>query len=387
MIHLLLNCDEFLAAQQISAIKREFAAQALAPYSEDGRTPSEADKAAALAGAAANTVEIDGTQTRGPEIMAAAMTVSLFAEPRLLIVRGYLATLRDRISRSKDESSAANVEYGAFVSALRDLPAETGLILYDQLPARRAAKGKAQEADSSDGSESAGKGRMEMDLKLLTGLPKDVAAQYDLPTPGASKYGKPLQPWIQEHAATKGLRLQGSVVQLLVDRVGPDLRRLDNELEKLALYAGNRPVTDSDVRLLVADTGEEAIWGLTDGLSDRNSAKAFHTLAELWASDQTPFSMLGMIAANYRLILRVKAAQEGGLRDVKEIAKAVGSRSEYPVTKALRVAASYSNEDLEEIMERLLDANQAMVTGAEPELEIELLVADLTLKPRLVRTR
>jgi adenine deaminase len=70
------------------------------------------------------------------------------------------------------------------------------------------------------------------------------------------------------------------------------------------------------------------------------------------------------------------------MRDPKEIAKAVGSRSEYPVTKALRVAGLYSDSDLEDVMERLLDANQAMVTGAEPELEIELLVADLTLKPR-----
>lgn len=33
-------------------------------------------------------------------------------------------------------------------------------------------------------------------------------------------------------------------------------------------------------------------------------------------------------------------------------------------------------------MERLSDASQAMVTGADPKLEIELLVADLTLKAR-----
>lgn len=382
MVHLFLNCDEFLASQQIAAIKQEFVALALAPYAEEGREPSAGERAAAQAEAAANTVEIDGAQARGPDILAAAMTVSLFAEPRLVIVRGYLAALRDRIARSRDETSAAATEYGAFVNALEDLPAETGMVILDQLPARRPSKGKASDGEEGDASETSSSGRMDLDLKLLSKLPRGVATQYNLPTPGSTKGAPPLQPWIQQHAASKGLKLQGSVVQLLVERVGPDLRRMDNELEKLALYAGDRPITNDDVKLLVADTGEEAIWGLTDGLSERNSAKAFHTLAELWANDQTPFSLLGMIAANYRLILRVKAAQAAGMRDVREIAKAVGSRSEYPVTKALRVAGLYSDSDLEDVMERLLDANQAMVTGAEPELEIELLVADLTLKPR-----
>jgi DNA polymerase-3 subunit delta len=380
MIHLFLNCDEFLASQQIGAIKRQFVEQALAPYSAGGRVPSADERAAALAGAAANTVEMDGSTVRGPDILAAAMTVSLFAEPRLIIVRGYLATLRERIARSKDETSAAWLEYTSFVNALGDLPAETGLILYDQLPARRSARGKGQGDGSEEDQGAPGGKALEMDIKLLTRLPAEVLTQYNLPTPRAGGRDAALEGWIEQHASTKGMRLQGPIVHMLTDRIGADLRRIDNELEKLSLYAGDRPITDADVRLMVADLGDEAIWGLTDGLSERNSAKAFRTLAELWADDKTPFMVMGSIAANYRLILRVKAAQEAGMRSAGEIAKAIGSRSEYPVTKAMRVTGRYSNRELENVMERMLDANQAMVTGAEPELEIELLVADLTLR-------
>ena len=382
MIHLFLNCDEFLASQQIAAIKRQFMAQALAPYAEEGREPSADERASALAGAAANTVEIDGGTARGPDILAAAMTVSLFAEPRLIIVRGYLAMLRDRIARSKDETSAAWLEYSSFVNTLADLPAETGLILHVELPARRSAKGRTQDGESSDGGDEGASGgkRLDLDIKQLTGLPAAVLTQYNLPTPRLGGRDSTLEGWIQQHAAGKGMKLHGQVVRMLTDRIGPDLRRIDNELEKLSLFAGDRPITDADVRLMVADLGEEAIWGLTDGLSERNSAKAFRTLAELWADDKTPFMVMGSIAANYRLILRVKAAQEAGLHSAGDIAKAIGSRSEYPVTKALRVASLYTNGDLEDIMERMLDANQAMVTGAEQELEVELLVADLTLK-------
>lgn len=40
-----------------------------------------------------------------------------------------------------------------------------------------------------------------------------------------------------------------------------------------------------------------------------------------------------------------KSAQEAGLRSTA-IPRAIGSRSEYPVTKALRVAGLYSSSDI-----------------------------------------
>lgn len=135
-----------------------------------------------------------------------------------------------------------------------------------------------------------------------------MAIQYNLPTPRVGGRDAALEGWIQEHTTRKGLRLHGAVIHMLTDRIGPDLRRIDNELEKLALYAGDRPIVDADVRLLVADMGEEAIWGLTDGLSERNSARPSRTLAGTQPSSKTPFMVMGSIAANYRLIF----ARQGG---------------------------------------------------------------------------
>ena len=50
----------------------------------------------------------------------------------------------------------------------------------------------------------------------------------------------------------------------------------------------------------------------------------------------------------------------------------------YPVKKAMQQAAGYSFDDLTAIMDRLLAADYAMKTGANPDAEIDILLAELT---------
>ncbi len=101
---------------------------------------------------------------------------------------------------------------------------------------------------------------------------------------------------------------------LLADFVGPNLRQLDNELEKLAVFASGRAITAADVRLLVSDASEAMIWDLTDALSQRNAKQAMLALHALRRADANDFYLLTMIARQYRIILKVKDAMSGGGR-------------------------------------------------------------------------
>jgi DNA polymerase-3 subunit delta len=159
--------------------------------------------------------------------------------------------------------------------------------------------------------------------------------------------------------------------------VGPNLRQLDNELNKLAAYARGRSITTDDVRLLVSDASEALMWDLTDGLSQRNKRKAMRALYELRRGDANPFYLLTMIARQYRIIIKVKEAMAQGMHNEYEIAKAV-KESPYPVKKAMGQARAYSFPALEQAMEQMLEADMAMKTGANSETEIDLLVARLT---------
>ena len=93
--------------------------------------------------------------------------------------------------------------------------------------------------------------------------------------------------------------------------------------------------------------------------------------------DMVAYYLLTMIARQYRIIIKVKAAMDGGYNTPDDIARYV-KESPYPVKKAQPLARAYSFTELDHIMERLLTADMAMKTGADVETEIDILVAELT---------
>jgi len=72
-----------------------------------------------------------------------------------------------------------------------------------------------------------------------------------------------------------GFRLEPAAARLLVDRMGASPVRLQHELERLALWAGEGgEVTAGDLAAMIADTSEAAVWSLSDALLERDAAAA-----------------------------------------------------------------------------------------------------------------
>jgi DNA polymerase-3 subunit delta len=75
-----------------------------------------------------------------------------------------------------------------------------------------------------------------------------------------------------------GFRLEPSAARLLVDRMGANPVRLQQELERLALWAGEEgEVTAADLVAMIADTSEAAVWSLSDALLEGDAAAALRT--------------------------------------------------------------------------------------------------------------
>jgi DNA polymerase-3 subunit delta len=72
-----------------------------------------------------------------------------------------------------------------------------------------------------------------------------------------------------------GFRLEPNAARLLVERMGANPVRLRQELERLALWAGeNGEVTAADLEAMIADTSEAAVWSLSDALIEQDAAGA-----------------------------------------------------------------------------------------------------------------
>jgi DNA polymerase-3 subunit delta len=72
-----------------------------------------------------------------------------------------------------------------------------------------------------------------------------------------------------------GFRLEPNAARVLVERMGASPVRLQNELERLALWAGDGgEVRVGDLEAMIADTSEAAVWSLSDALLEQDGAGA-----------------------------------------------------------------------------------------------------------------
>jgi DNA polymerase III subunit delta len=96
-----------------------------------------------------------------------------------------------------------------------------------------------------------------------------------------------------------------------VEALAADLTRIAVELEKLALYAQGRPVTEDDVGLLVPDARATTIFALVGALGRRDRSRSLEILDTLFRDGEYLPVALSFLSAQFRAAL---VAKEAGLR-------------------------------------------------------------------------
>ena len=350
MVYLLLDSDEYLAAQRIAGLRAALGDPEMAGL---------------------NTVELNGPKMDTAGILGHAATMPFLAPRRLVVVDGYLVHLDRRMAASASTDSAAHAEAAHLSEGLPHVPDTCDLVFVDSGLDKRRALWRGFRRSG------AGEGKAEK-VAGLDSLIKDGVLKAE---PAETPDSRALPAWITQRAKEHKIAIDAQAVRMLADFVGPNLRQLDNELQKLAVYATGRSIQPADVRLMVSDASEAMIWDLTDALSQRNAKRAMLARHALRRADANAFYLLTMIARQYRIILKVKDAMAGrGRANEHDIAKIVGE-SPYPVKKAMGQSGAYSIPALETILNRLLEADFAMKTGADQDTEIDVLIAELTLRP------
>jgi DNA polymerase-3 subunit delta len=113
--------------------------------------------------------------------------------------------------------------------------------------------------------------------------------------------------FVREEAARQGVRLQRGTAEALVERTGPQLLMLRQEIAKLSLLAGlGEPVTRAHVVSGTSDVAEERIWELTDAIGSGRTADALGVLARLVRSGAAPPLVLGALVSHFRKLLRLR---------------------------------------------------------------------------------
>jgi DNA polymerase-3 subunit delta len=111
-----------------------------------------------------------------------------------------------------------------------------------------------------------------------------------------------------------GFRLEPAAARLLVERMGTGSLPLQNELERLALWAGEGgEVTAADLDAMVSDTSEAAVWALSDALLERDSEKALAIAERLISQGENVTGLIYGLASRLRKACTAAAQLEEGV--------------------------------------------------------------------------
>lgn len=178
-------------------------------------------------------------------------------------------------------------------------------------------------------------------------------------------YDNQIPEWIDYLAYRRGLKVTAEAAQVIKQFVGVNLTEINNELEKLLNYIGEKTaVTVEDVLAVVSRARVDRIFDLTDAIGQNDKANALHRLANLLENGQSEIGVLAMITRHVRILAQLKKAQRDGLSGPKLCAK-VGI-PQFLLTQYLNQVRSWTEDKLDDTIQVLHQTDRALKSSNLP---------------------
>ena len=322
--------DSFLVRQRLAALQTEHGADEVLD---------------------ANRHRLQGGQSNPQELLGICQAIPFMDPLRLVLVEGLLATAESRSGagggRGRGRRGGGNATDGwqSLAEAIPQMPHTTLLIMVD--------------------------GPLSGNNSLLRQL-RQVCDTEEMAAPR----GEQLARWIKQTAESRGAAIGPPAIRSLADLVGGDLWTLDQELEKLSLYASGREIGEGDVRLMVSQVREASIFEAVDAMIDGRPQVALRLLAQLRDDGRDPLYIIAMVERQLRLLALARDSMDRRL-PADEMKRAMGTSSDFVVRKTTEQARRHSRKDIAWRYDRLLEADLAIKQGRlDPDLALELLVGE-----------
>jgi DNA polymerase-3 subunit delta len=205
------------------------------------------------------------------------------------------------------------------------------------------------------------------------GRSKAPVMHFDLPDARA------LPGWIMARIQRYGGQMEPNAAALLAQNIGGNLRLLDQEIQKLLLYAGDsKRVTLDDVRVMVPYVeSADVIFQMVDALGQRDPRKAAGYLHQLLAVGEHPLRIFGMVVRQFRLLIQVRWLIDQHYPQQQIVSQL--KLHPFVVRKVHGQAARFTPVQLREAYRQLKEMDLAIKKGQVPqEMALDLLIAQLT---------
>ncbi len=152
-------------------------------------------------------------------------------------------------------------------------------------------------------------------------------------------YDNQLPEWTQELLQQKGFTITQKGLALLVDHIGNDLSRIENEIDKLSVNLGKRTtITEDDIEEYIGVSKDYNVFELQTALAAKDLAKSIQIIQYFEANPKAaPIQLI--LPSLYNFFSKVFMIFGAGGGDEKSIAASIGVNSYFmkDYTKAARL--------------------------------------------------
>ena len=194
-------------------------------------------------------------------------------------------------------------------------------------------------------------------------------------------------------------KLGAGALEQLKERIGGNIRLLQSELEKLAIYADGATISAADVALLVHHAREEEFFELSESLQKRDLKGALGYAEDAMGQGTAALQLLGAVASIVRGLLEnhermsqyAKGSPPRSFDDFKsrifpkieQEAKAAKGRVPHPYAAflSMQAAARYERRELLRALVACAEADLDLKSSAGGKLVIERLLWSVCARP------
>ena len=192
-------------------------------------------------------------------------------------------------------------------------------------------------------------------------------------------YESQLPEWANNNVQNHGLTINQRALYLLVDHIGNDLSRIENEIEKLAVNLGSRKnITEDDIENYIGISKEFNVFEMQDAIAKKDFAKAIRIIQYFKANPKAaPIQMI--LPALYNFFSKVFMIFSANTNDEKSLAASLGINP-YFIKDYTLAARNYSYQGTEKILLLLHEYNLRSVGVHDAGTEDADLMKEMVVK-------
>jgi DNA polymerase III subunit delta len=177
--------------------------------------------------------------------------------------------------------------------------------------------------------------------------------------------------YVTEMFASKGRRVDRDGIELLLEAVGNDLRRLEIEVSKAVSFAGDQEtLTRADIAEVLSTSAPTSLYEFLDALASRDATEALALERDLIDEGESVYALHAMAVRRMRELVAAQTLAQRGSGSAAALAATLG-RQEWQIRRIPQYATRFGAGEPADLLRKAAATEADMKTSRDPRLAFE----------------